>query len=273
MNRRWKIALAALVVVLVLAVVAVGVVAADEPEETGRAGRPLRPRRGPGAGVGFAGLRKVTELLEMTPRELLQALGDGNSIADLAGDKDMAIGDIVDAMVAQSEACNAELVEREFLTGEQAGARSAQARQRALDMVTLPLPYGLQGDALRAAAEAIDISVEDLIAEIESGKTIAEVAGSEEKAAEVVEALVAAKEDSLQEMVDLDLMTETQAKLALYRYRPVAERFVANGYQCPPPSRRFVRGIASAAVRGQGLQGRRFKFAGSFQTPRFSFGR
>jgi len=259
MNRRWKIALAALLAVLVLGVVAVGVVAADEPDETGRVGRLLWPRRGPGAGVGFAGLGKVAELLEMNPRELLQALGDGNSIADLAGDNDVAIGDIVDAMVAQSEGCNVELVEQEFLTDEQAGARSARARQRALDMVTLPLPYGLQGDALRAAAEAIGISVEDLIAEIEGGKTIAQVAGSEEKAAEVVEALVAAKKDSIQELVDLDLMTETQARLALHRYRTVAERFVTNGYQCPPPSRRFVRGIASTAVRGQAFRGNRFR--------------
>ena len=258
MNRRWKTAVVALVAVLVLGVVAVGVVVADEPDETGRVGKWLWPLGGQGAHAGFAGLRKVVELLEMSPRELLQALGDGNSIADLAGDKDVAIGDIVDAMVAQSEGCNAELVEQEFLTDEQAGARSAQARQRALDMVTLPLPYGLQGEALRAAAEAIGISVEDLIAEIEGGNTIAEVAGSEEKAAEVVEALVAAKEDSLQEMVDLDLMTETQAGLPLHRYRTAAEQYVANGYQCPPASRRFVRGIASAAVQGQGLQGRRF---------------
>lgn len=261
MNRRWKIALAALVVVLVLGVVAAGVVAADEPDETGRVGKRLWPRHGPGAGVGFAGLGKMTELLEMNPRELLQALGDGNSIADLAGDKDMAIGDIVDAMVAQSEGCNAELVEQEFLTDEQAGARSAQARQRALDMVTLPLPYGLQGEALRAAAEAIGISVEDLIAEIEGGNTIAQVA--EDKGIEpdkVVEALVAAKEDSLQEMVDLDLMTETQAKLALYRYRTVAERFVTEGYQCPSLSRRFAQGIARGALsRGRAFQGNRFR--------------
>jgi len=259
MNRRWKITLAALVVVLVLGGIAVGVVAADEPDETGRVGKRLWPLGGQGAHAGFAGLRKVVELLEMSPRELLQALGDGNSIADLAGDKDMAIGDIVDAMVAQREGCNAELVEQEFLTDEQAGARSAQARQRALDMVTLPLPYGLQGEALRAAAEAIGISVEELIAEIESGKTIAEVAGSEEKAAEVVEALVAAKEDSLQEMVDLDLMTETQARLALHRYRTVAEQFVTNGYQCPSPSRRFVAGVARGALGGRAFQGNRFR--------------
>lgn len=260
MNRRWKIALAALMVVLVLAVVAVGVVAADEPDETGRVGRPLWPLGGQGAHAGFAGLRKVAELLEMNPRELLQALGDGNSIADLAGDKDVAIGDIVDAMVAQIEVCNAELVEQEFLTDEQVGARNAQARQRALDILTLPLPYGLQGEALRAAAEAIGISVEDLIAEIEGGNTIAQVAEANDLDPEdVVEALMAAKKESLDEMLSQDLMTETQARLALHRYRTVAERFVANGYQCPPPSCRFVQGIARGALGERAFRGNRFR--------------
>jgi len=277
-KKRWKIAVGILVAVLVLAVVGVGMVAADDPNEAEPVASPVRPQRNPRGGAGLPKMKEVAELLEMTPRELLQELGEGKSIADLAQENGVEVEAIVEAMTAQGEARNAEnaeLVEQGLLTDEQVGARNRRAGQRAKDIVALPLPYGLQGEALRTAADAIGIPVEDLIAEIEAGKTIAEVAEANDVDPEmVVKALVAAKELSLQEMVDLDLMTKTQANIALYRYRSLAERLVTTGYhhECPSPSHRFAQGIAGAARRGQGSQEPRFKSPG-LQGPRFGFGR
>ena len=74
---------------------------------------------------------------------------------------------------------------------------------------------------------------------------------------DIVDALVAARKESHEELISLDLMTETQAALALDRYQNVAEHVVTNGYQCPPPSQRFFRGVAGAA-QGRGVGRGRF---------------
>lgn len=255
MKRSWRIVAAALAVVVAFGAIGAGIVAADVPDEFGPSPGGAPGWRGRG---GFAGMKEVVELLDTTVSEILGALRDGKTIAELAADKGVDVKDLMDAIVSNGGERNADLVERGLLTPDQADARNARPRQRAESIVTLPLPYGLQGEALGVAAEALGISIDDLIAEIEAGKTVAEVAEAEGVDPEdIVDALVAARKESHEELISLDLMTETQAALALDRYQNVAEHFVTNGYQCPPPSQRFFQRMAGAA-QGRGVGRGRF---------------
>lgn len=256
MKKLWTtIVLAALVAVVTLGVAGVGTVAAAGPGGPGRTGGPPP--------IGW--LKDVAELLGMTPRELLQALCDDTTIADLAGEKGVSTDEVVDAMVVNREGRTAGLVDRGLLSQAQADALNARARERAEDVVTLPYPYGMFGQGLETAAAAIDISVDELIAELETGKTVAEVAEDNGTTAEaVVDALVAAKEQSFQELISLDLVTQTQANLALARYRSTAERIVneARPGEHPGPGCRRA---------GQGPGGR-FGPGGGPGEPPFNFG-
>jgi len=163
--------------------------------------------------------------------------------------------------VGRAEEHNADLVERGLLTEDQAAARNTRPRKRAGALVDLPFPYGMQGEALETAAEAIDISVEELIAQLQEGKSIADVAEAKGTTAEaVVDALVAAREDANEELISLDLMTETQSRLALDRYRAAAERLVekAHNGEGPVPGRRPIRGFAGTFGHEPGARGRKF---------------
>jgi len=162
--------------------------------------------------------------------------------------------------VAQSVERNADLVEQGLLTQDQADAKVAAARERAMDVLELPFPHGTQGEAFRAAAEAIGISVDELIERVQEGETIAEVAEAEGTTAEaVVEAITQARSRAHQEMIDLDLMTETQSGLALHRCRQAVERLVeATPGEGPPAGRRPVRRAVGTIGGGEGGQGRRF---------------
>ncbi|MCZ7572240.1 MAG: hypothetical protein M5U01_27115 [Ardenticatenaceae bacterium] len=239
--------LAALVAVLVLGVAGVGAVAAAGPGG---------PR---GHGAPIAGLKKVADLLGMTPREMLQGLCDNKTIADLASEKNVSTDAVVDAIVAGREARTAEWVKSGLLTQAQADAINARGRTRAEDIVTLPLPYGMFGEGLKTAAGTIGISVDDLIGELEAGKSVAEVAAANGKTAQaVVDALVAAKEQSFQELISLDLMTRTQANLGLARYRETAERMVNEVHtgQGQGICRRVGRGPGASFAPRSGFGGR-----------------
>lgn len=225
--KRWSLWIVAAVAALLIGALGVGAVAAAGPGGPEGAGRGGPHGHG---GRGLPGLQAVAELLGMTPRELLIELRDGDTtVAAIAADQGTSVDEVVDAALADHEARMAELVADGTLTQPQADFRTAEARERVTDMVTLPLPYGMAAEGLRTAAQTIGLSVDELIAGIEAGQTIAELAAANGSSTEaVVDALVAAKQAHFDEAVGLDLMTETQARLAIRRYREKATQIVEN---------------------------------------------
>ena len=99
--------------------------------------------RGPG-GHG-PGLEAAAEALGMTPDELRSAAQAGRTLADLAEEKGVAEGALVDAMVAAAKEHLAEEVAEGDLTQAQADERAADLETRITERLDQPLRAGRGG--------------------------------------------------------------------------------------------------------------------------------
>ena len=104
-------------------------------------GREMGPggRGGPGRGVG---LDAAATALGVTQEELMTALKDGQSLADVAASKGLDVQVVIDAMVADAQTHLAEEVASGELTQEQADARLSELTTRLTEMVNSTMPMG-----------------------------------------------------------------------------------------------------------------------------------
>jgi hypothetical protein len=93
-----------------------------------------RPERGRHGHRG-QGLDAAAEALGMDARELRTALRDGSTIAEVAGERQVEVQTVIDAMVAEVEAHLAEKVESGERTQEQADEMLQRATERITDLV------------------------------------------------------------------------------------------------------------------------------------------
>lgn len=93
-----------------------------------------RPERGRHGHRG-QGLDAAAEALGMDARELRTALRDGSTIAEVAGERQVEVQTVIDAMVAEVEAHLAEKVESGERTQEQADEMLQRATDRITDLV------------------------------------------------------------------------------------------------------------------------------------------
>lgn len=96
-----------------------------------RENAPVRHRHG-FRHFGGRHLETVAEVLGMTIEELREALADGGSIADVAGDQTQAV---IDALVAEAEARIDEAVADERISAERAAEAKAELAERIDDFV------------------------------------------------------------------------------------------------------------------------------------------
>jgi hypothetical protein len=202
------------VMIAVLGVAMLGTTAnAAGPEQRGgdRAGK-LMQRAG-------MRIREAAALLDMTPRELLGELRDGNTIESLATEQGVALSDIEAALSQPYEERIANAVADGVLSQEQADYLLAQADERLNDFLTLPPRRALQEPLLEDLATVLGMSEDEIVTQIQEGSTPTEiVAASGQSAASVVAEMVALKDADLTERVTLDLLTETQKRRILYGY-------------------------------------------------------
>jgi hypothetical protein len=99
-------------------------------------------RGGPGGfgrrGHGFGGLEAAATALGMTTDELRTELRDGKSIADVAGEKNVPVDTVIDALVAEAKE---KLAERELPEGR-TPPTDAELRERITEMVNGELRFG-----------------------------------------------------------------------------------------------------------------------------------
>jgi uncharacterized protein (DUF433 family) len=186
-------------------------------------------RGGPHGGL----LEVVAGALEMTVDELRDALADGQTIADLAEAKGVALEDIADAMVAAQTEHLQQAVEDGRLTQEEADAKLAEMEADILERLESGefagpggpggpgMPGGPRGEhfgaSLDVVAEALGMTVDELRDALADGQTIADLAEAKGVALEdVAAALVAAETEHLQQAVEDGRLTqeEADAKLA-----------------------------------------------------------
>ncbi len=114
-------------------------------------------------------LATAAEVLGMSEADLREALTDGKSIADVAGEQGVDVQAVIDALVAEAT--------------ERLEEIEAALPEHMTDLVNRtgwgehrPGGPGHHGPGLDAAAEAIGISVDDLRAALQDGSTLADVA-------------------------------------------------------------------------------------------------
>jgi ribosomal protein S20 len=182
------------------------------------------PARGDGDGPGHPGRPDlhadaaiVATTIGITPAELRTQLESGKSIAAIAGEKTDAV---IKALVADREAELAKAVSDGKLTQAQADERKANLTERITALVNRTPPAdgdrpgpgpGRDGDHPRLATVAgvLGISESDLRTQLESGKTLAAIAG--DKTGAVVDALVKEAQAHLDQAVTDGKITQAQA--------------------------------------------------------------
>jgi len=193
----------------------------------------------------------VAEQLGMTPEEIraeLQAsldAGTPKSIADLAAEQGVAVESIESAILAQMSEHLAQKVEDGDMTQEQADERLANASSRISERLSQPFDGQHQGRAGRRGGqlggrqgmaviiEQLGITGEELRAELQAGKSIADVAAEQGVSLDTLEnALMDQLSEKLAERVANGDMTQEEAdeKLAEASTR-IQERLTQPGGQ------------------------------------------
>lgn len=124
-----------------------------------------------------AGLQEAAELLGMEPRELLEALRDGETLAALAEAEGVSVDDLVAAMLTRPTERLAEAVEDGVLAQEEADEHLARITERVTALVNGEVePIGGPRDTMARVAELLGMEPRDVIGAIRGGTTLADLA-------------------------------------------------------------------------------------------------
>jgi len=284
-KRGWAILAGAVTAAIVLVAAlwfGVSQISAQEPVAT-----PTPVRQGPGAGRGNCpcGLTAgeagrwgwqaygqgeiVAEALGMTVDDLTAALKDGKSVAGLAEEKGVALDTIVEAIMAPRREALAGKVAAGKLTQEQADTMLTQMEENVrerLQETGLLLSQGPAGRMMRAerlgwqmhgqldiVAETLGMTQEDLLAELQGGKTVAQVAEEKGVALDtIVEAVMAPRRQVLAEKVAQGELTQEQADTMLVQMQ---ENITERLQQTWQPGEMMERGGMGGGRMGGGRMG------------------
>ncbi len=203
------------------------------------------------AGVlGNGPIEAAAEAIGIEPSELLAAMRDGQTVAEVAQAHGVDPATVVAAMVANAQDRLDQAVADGVLTQEQADERAADLQEHATAFVNgdVSMPFhpgpplignpGLWGFAdgpFAAAANAIGIEPAELFGELRDGKTIADVAENNGvEVSTVVDAVVASLRERLDSAVENGWITQEQADERAAQLREQATALV-NGDLMPFP--------------------------------------
>ncbi len=180
-----------------------------------------------GWGAG-ANLEAIAEALGMDEAALLDALQDGQTVAEIAEAQGVALEDVIAALTADVAADLAAAVEAGDLSQAQADARLAlhaanleeflnnqtfAGRFGRFDgMPMLGMRFMAGGNMLDSVAEALGLDADDLIAALQDGQSVADVAEAQGVALEDVSAaLLAEASATLAEAVEAGDISQAEA--------------------------------------------------------------
>jgi uncharacterized protein (DUF433 family) len=182
-----------------------GFVPGGGPWTGGRFGMP-----GGRGGPGGPHFEVLAEALGLAVEELQEALSDGQTVAEIAEAQGVDLDDVVDALVAAAR--------------EQADERIAQLEEslpEALESGSFGLGRRMGRGGFRGPgggahaevlAETLGLTVEELVEAVSGGQSIAEVAEAQGVDLDtIVDALVAAQSERLQQAVEDGRITQEQA--------------------------------------------------------------
>ena len=197
----------------------------------GYAGAPGRGRRIDGRPLHGV-VEVIADLTDMSEEDIIAALRDGETVAEIANGANVELQEIVDAMVAQAESRLGEAVDNGRLTDEQKTEMLERLREELPERLEQPWQpegpkgglFGQFGDAFwtryDAVAEALGLDPEDLFTELHDGQTLAEIAeelgvDTEEIRQALDEAGEALRAEAIQQAAEDGRITEDQAEWML----------------------------------------------------------
>lgn len=208
MKRRWyKIAGIVLGTLLLIGLIGSSAALAQGPQDG-------PPRFGSHKWQGPRFIEVAAQELGIGTEALRDRLREGESLSDIAAEQGKTLRDLAEAFLAAQEEALSEAAEQGYFTRVEAAWRLQQARlriERCLAGFNWQRPP-LASIGLKAAAEALDMTEEELLSELREGKTIAGLAerqGVELKA--ITQALLEAREEELSKAMEKGRLTREQA--------------------------------------------------------------
>ena len=204
---------------------ATGVGSASAKSLISKAGitKPAHDGRGPAKS-----LANVAAVLKLTEAELKTQLDSGKSLAAVAAAQNVNVQSVIDAVVTEMKAHIAEEVASGELTQAQADAKLAEVTVRATDMVNGVRPAGMgegkhggmghggPAKSLANVAPVLKLTEAELKTQLESGKSLADVAKAQNvNVTAVIEVIVADVKAHIAEEVASGELTQAQADAKL----------------------------------------------------------
>ena len=181
--------------------------------------KPAHDGRGPAKS-----LANIATVLKLTEAELKAQLDNGNSLADVAKTQNVNVSAVIDAVVAEMKAHIAEEVASGELTQAQADAKLAEATVRATDMVNGVRPAGMgegkhggkghggPAKSLANVATVLKLTEAELKTQLDSGKSLAAVAATQNVGVQsVIDVVVAEMQAHIANEVTSGELTQAQA--------------------------------------------------------------
>lgn len=205
---------------------------------------------------GARGLARIADAIGISTVDLVNAINEGSTIAEVAEANGSSGDAVVAAMTEDVAARIDEAVASGDLSEDEGAQKLATVTARLTELmdaeIDLPEPgtvrrihRGLHG--LAGAANAIGITVEDLVNSINEGNTIAEVAEANGSSGDaVVDAMVAAASERIDQAVESGRLTADEGEARLARLAERLTTFVNADLDLPEPGERPFRD------RGQG---------------------
>ena len=197
----------------------------------------------------------VADLLGLSGSKLRAELQAGKSIADVAAEQGVALETIENALIDQLSTHLAEKVANGDLTQEEADTRLAEASSRISERLTQPFDgngprgrRGQRGQMMSTIADLLGLEGEELRAELQAGKSIADVAAEQGIALESIEnALIDQLNTKLAEKVANGDLTQEEADAHLEEAKTRINEHLTQTFDGNGPNRFGPRG-----QRGQG---------------------
>ncbi|ADG07761.1 hypothetical protein [Kyrpidia tusciae] len=153
-------------------------------------------------------LSTAAQVLGVTPQQLAQNLRSGQSIAQVAQSKGVSEQQVIDAIVQKISASIDQKVQSGKLSQDKAAQMKANLSARVKNIVEHTGAFGKKGHpfagrGIADAASILGMTPQDLLAQLKSGQSIADVAQSKGMSeAQLIDALMNKEKDALTKFVE-----------------------------------------------------------------------
>jgi len=235
MNKQIQRVIAGAAVVVAMGAIGLGVVGSAQAQSTKSSTvTVLNSSKGPGKNVAA-----IASILKLTEAELKTQVQSGKTLAQIATAQGVDIKLVVDAIVADMKSHIADEVKSGEITQAQADTKLADVTAKATERVNNVRPArgeGMHGGPkgpgrnVAAIASVLKLTEAELKTQVESGKTLAQIATAQGVDIKlVVDAIVADMKSHIADEVKSGELTQTQADAKLANVTAKATERVNNG--------------------------------------------